>query len=153
MGRKFSLRKCSFRGCRRKHFVHGLCDTHWKQRLRGAPLMPIRQYDGRQKYRKDHNPCYELRPTKRTVLFHGKFISCWQIAYRTGVATSTVGAIFRGERRPSIRVAQKIALALGMDLSLFIHALDIHQGLKKPHSYKNSPPIPKVPEPALHESA
>ena len=36
---------CSFDGCDRSHYGHGLCQTHYGQRRAGRPLRPIRRID------------------------------------------------------------------------------------------------------------
>jgi transcriptional regulator with XRE-family HTH domain len=85
------------------------------------------------------NPSRSLdcRPTSQSVLFDSVFINLSTIALRTHLSVPHVSMIFSGKRQPSLASARKIAIALNMDLSLFVTKLDTHVHQVKPSINKS----------------
>jgi Helix-turn-helix len=84
------------------------------------------------------NRSLSTKPSSQTVLFVGKFISLTTIHLYTDISMSHLSMIFQGKRHPSLKVARKIALALNMDLSVFVHKLDQHVSRETPYLQKVS---------------
>ena len=69
--------------------------------------------------------CIERHPTTQTVWFAGHAINLSAIAesFSPPLNKSYLSYIFRGQRKPSVDYARKIAMALGMQLQAFLDAL------------------------------
>ena len=57
--------------------------------------------------------------TAQVITGSGEIVSFTEIARATRLDTSYISRIFSGERRPSLRVASRIATYLGMSLDDF----------------------------------
>lgn len=70
--------------------------------------------------------CLERHPTSQTVWFAGQAINLQAIAdsFSPPLGHSYLSYIFSGKRQPSVSVARKIALALGMQLQAFLEQLE-----------------------------
>jgi len=67
---------------------------------------------------------WELKPTRQSILFDGKYISLLGLARTQGLDQSWLSRIFSGERQPSLAYARKVSAALGMGLEAFLDTLD-----------------------------
>ncbi len=70
------------------------------------------------------NGPWELKPTRQSILFAGRYISLMGIARGQNIHQSYLSRVFSGERIPSVNHARKLAAALGMGLEEFLEALD-----------------------------
>ncbi len=70
------------------------------------------------------NGPWEMKPTSKSVLFAGRYISLSGISRNQDIDQSYLSRVFSGERTPSLTHARKLAAVLGMGLEAFLEALD-----------------------------
>ena len=70
------------------------------------------------------NGPWEMKPTSKSVLFAGRYISLSGISRNQNIDQSYLSRVFSGERTPSLAHARKLAAVLGMGLEAFLEALD-----------------------------
>jgi transcriptional regulator with XRE-family HTH domain len=68
--------------------------------------------------------CLVYDPNPHSVRFAGKYINISAIARSQRLSQSYVSKLLSGKRSPSIRVAKKVAAALGMGLEDLLEAIE-----------------------------
>ena len=64
------------------------------------------------------------KPNPQTIRFAGKFINLSEISRQSGIDSSYLSRIFRGERMPTVPYIRTISGILGMGVQQFLDALD-----------------------------
>lgn len=83
--------------------------------------------------------CLETKPTSQSVLFCGYFINLSHLSLATGISLSTLSAVFKGTRNPSLKNARKMAEGLGMNIGAFLRVLDKRLELDRAYATPGEP--------------
>ena len=68
--------------------------------------------------------CVESQPCTYTLKFNGIPINLTELCKVTGVTYSYLSLILNGKRVPSIPIARKVSMGLGMEIGEFIESLE-----------------------------
>lgn len=68
--------------------------------------------------------CVTEKPIKSSIILGGRYINLSAISRTQDIDLSYLSRIINGKKEPTIRVARKVASAIGMGLEEFLDAID-----------------------------